>query len=52
MASDKSSLTSKIVEAEDLTIFGNVGTATIDINGGATAKDIAAAITARKVCGR
>ena len=48
VASDKASLTSKIVEAEDLTIFGNVGNATIDINGGATAKDIAAAITARK----
>ena len=48
IASDKASLTSKIVEAEDLTIYGNVGNATIDINGGATAKDIAAAITARK----
>ena len=48
IASDKASLTSKIVEGEDLTIFGNVGNATIDINGGATAKDIAAAITARK----
>ena len=41
-------MTSKIVEGEDLTIFGNVGNATIDINGGATAKEIAAAITARK----
>ena len=48
IANDKASLTSKIVEGEDLTIFGNVGNATIDINGGATAKDIAAAITARK----
>jgi flagellin len=48
IASDKASLTSKIVEGEDLTIFGNVGNATIDVNGGATAKDIAAAITARK----
>ena len=48
VASDKASLTSKIVEAEDLIIYGNVGNATIDINGGATAKDIAAAITARK----
>ena len=36
------------MEGEDLTIFGNVGNATIDINGGATAKEIAAAITARK----
>ena len=42
------SLTSKIVEGEDLTIYGNVGNATIDINGGATAKEIAAAVTARK----
>ena len=48
VANSKSALTSKIVEGEDLTIFGNVGNATIDINGGATAKDIAAAITARK----
>ena len=44
----KLSLTSKIVEDEDLTIYGNVGNVTIDINGGATAKEIAAAITARK----
>ena len=48
VASSKSALTSKIVEGEDLTIYGNVGNATIDINGGATAKEIAAAITARK----
>ena len=48
VASSKAALTSKIVEGEDLTIFGNVGNATIDINGGATAKEIAAAITARK----
>jgi len=48
VASSKAGLTSKIAETEDLTIYGNVGNATIDINGGATAKDIAAAITARK----
>ncbi|MDB2513467.1 flagellin [Alphaproteobacteria bacterium] len=48
IASNKAGLTSKIVEGEDITIYGNVGNATIDINGGATAKDIAAAITARK----
>ena len=48
IANNKAGLTSKIVEGEDLTIFGNVGNATIDINGGATAKEIAAAITARK----
>ena len=48
VASSKAGLTSKIVEGEDLTIYGNVGNATIDINGGSTAKEIAAAITARK----
>ena len=48
MASDKASITDKIVEGEDLTIYGNVGTVTIDVNGGSTAKDIAAAVTARK----
>jgi flagellin len=48
VASSKASLTSKIVEGEDLTIYGNVGNVTIDINGGSTAKEIAAAITARK----
>ena len=48
VASSKATLTSKIVEGEDLTIYGNVGNATIDINGGATAKEIAAAVTARK----
>ena len=37
VASDKASLL-KIVEGEDLTIFGNVGNVTIDVNGGATAK--------------
>jgi flagellin len=48
VASDKASLTSKVVEGEDLTIYGNVGNVTIDINGGSSAKEIAAAITARK----
>ena len=48
VASSKAALSTKIAETEDLTIYGNVGNATIDINGGATAKDIAAAITARK----
>jgi flagellin len=48
IANNKAGLTPKIVEGEDLTIFGNVGNATIDINGGASAKEIAAAITARK----
>jgi len=48
VASSKAALTTKVAETEDLTIYGNVGNATIDINGGATAKEIAAAITARK----
>ena len=48
VASSKAALSTKIAETEDLVIYGNVGNATIDINGGATAKDIAAAITARK----
>jgi flagellin len=48
VANSKAGLTSKIVEGEDLTIYGNVGNATLDINGGASAKEIAAAITARK----
>jgi len=48
VASNKAALSTKIAETEDLTIYGNVGNATIDINGGATAKEIAAAITARK----
>jgi flagellin len=48
VASSKADLTSKIAEGEDLTIYGNVGNATIDVNGGATAKEVAAAITARK----
>ncbi|MDA8536972.1 flagellin [Alphaproteobacteria bacterium] len=48
VANNKAGLTAKTVEGEDLTIYGNVGNATIDINGGASAKEIAAAITARK----
>ena len=48
VASDKASLTSKIVEAEDLTIYGNVGNATIDINGGATANDYCSGYNCQK----
>ena len=48
VANNKAGLTSKIIEGEDLTIYGNVGNATIDINGGSSAKDIAAAISGRK----
>ena len=41
----KSNITARIQEAEDLTIYGNVGTATIDIDGGMSAKEVAAAVT-------
>ena len=41
----KANITARIQEAEDLTIFGNVGTATVDIDGGMTAKQVAAAVT-------
>ena len=33
-----------IVEAEDFTIYGNVGTRTIDVNGGSSARDVVAAV--------
>ena len=35
-------LSPRIQETENLTIYGNVGNVTIDINGGSTAKEIAA----------
>ena len=34
-------------ETENITIFGNVGNVSIDVNGGSSAKDIAASITSR-----
>jgi flagellin len=43
----KSDFTPRITETENLTIFGNVGNVTLDINGGSSAKDIAASITSR-----
>ena len=46
VANSKSDFTPRIQETEDLTIFGNVGTVTVDVNGGSTARDVAAAINA------
>jgi flagellin len=43
----KADFTARITETENITIFGNVGNATIDVNGGSSAKDIAASITSR-----
>ena len=43
----KTDFTPRIQETENLTIYGNVGNVTIDINGGSSAKDIAASITSR-----
>ena len=48
VANSKAAFSTRIIEDEDLTIFGNVGNATIDVNGGSSAKEIAAAVTARK----
>jgi flagellin len=38
------SVASGIVETENLTIYGNVGTKTVDVNGGSTARDVVSAI--------
>lgn len=45
-ANSKATLTNRFQETENLTIYGNVGTVTVDVNGGATAKEAAAAINA------
>ena len=45
-ANSKATLTNRYQETENLTIYGNVGTVTVDVNGGATAKEAAAAINA------
>ena len=45
-ANSKAALTNRFQETENLTIYGNVGTVTVDVNGGATAKEAAAAINA------
>ena len=46
VANSKSDLTNRFQESENLTIYGNVGTVTVDVNGGSTAKEAAAAINA------
>jgi len=47
VANDKGSFQPRIQETENLTIYGNVGNVTIDINGGSTAKEIAASVSSR-----
>ncbi len=46
-ANDKAAFEPRISENENLTIYGNVGNVTIDINGGSNAKEIAASISSR-----
>ena len=43
----KADFSARIQETENLTIYGNVGNVTIDVNGGSSAKDVAASITSR-----
>jgi len=44
VANSKSDLTNRYQETENITIYGNVGTVTVDVNGGSTAKEVAASI--------
>jgi flagellin len=44
LGTSKSAVASRISEVEDLTIFGNVGTKVIDINGGSSARDVVTAV--------
>ena len=46
VVNSKSSLTGRYQETENITIYGNVGTVTVDVNGGSTAKEVSAAINA------
>ena len=46
LGTDRTTASSLINEEEDLTIFGNVGTKVIDVNGGSTAYEIVQAINA------
>jgi len=46
-ANNKAAFQPRISESENLTIYGNVGNVTIDVNGGSTAKEIAASISSR-----
>ena len=43
----KTDFSPRIQETENLTIYGNVGNVSIDVNGGSSAKDVAASITSR-----
>ena len=43
----KTDFTPRIQETENITVYGNVGNVQIDVNGGSSAKDIAASITSR-----
>ena len=46
LGTSKSAVGSLISEVEDLTIYGNVGTKVIDINGGSSARDVVTAVNA------
>jgi len=46
LGQSKSKVGSLISEKEDLTIFGNVGTKVIDVNGGSSARDVVTAVNA------
>ncbi len=48
LGTDKTNAASLINEDEDITIFGNVGTKVIDVNGGASAYEIVQAINAQQ----
>ena len=48
MGTDRTTASSLINEDEDLTIYGNVGTKVIDVNGGSTAYEIVQAINAQQ----
>ena len=47
VANNKAAFQPRMSESENLTIYGNVGNVTIDVNGGSTAKEIAASISSR-----
>ena len=47
VANSKADFQPRISESENLTIYGNVGNVTIDVNGGSTAKEIAASVSSR-----
>ena len=48
LGTDRTTAASLINEDEDLTIFGNVGTKVIDVNGKSSAYDIVQAINAEQ----